>query len=78
MIHIIDQKKITIQVLDEKIILPDYLNKSIIENFEKLKQSGLNIWNGEIVCVSKCEIDNESIKIICKKTNYAHYLYEEK
>ena len=78
MIHIINQKRITIKLLDGKIILPEDLSKKIIKNFDELKQSGLNIWNGEVICVSNYKINDDSVSIICKKTDYAHYLYEER
>lgn len=43
-----------------------------------MKQTGANIWNGEVLCVSECNIEDEIVQIICKKSNYAHYLYGER
>ena len=45
---------------------------------KKCKKTGANIWNGEVICVSKCNIEEDRIEITCVKSNYAHYLYEER
>lgn len=58
--------------------LPAKLKKDIDENFENMKKVGANIWNGEVICVSKCNIDDDKVEIICKESNYAHYLYGER
>ena len=40
--------------------------------------TGTNIWNGEVFCISKCNIKDEEVHINCKKSDYAHYLYGER
>lgn len=71
-------KKVQAILKNEIIELPDKLRIQINENFEKIKQTGANIWNGEVFCVSECNIKDEIAKIICNKSDYAHYLYGEK
>ena len=46
MIYKIENKKIKITLKKEK----------IEENFENMKKAGANIWNGEVLCVSECNI----------------------
>lgn len=78
MIYKIENKKMKIILKDEIIELPIELKKKIDENFEKMKKTGANIWNGEVLCVSECNIGEDNVEIVCKKSNYAHYLYGEK
>ncbi len=78
MIYNIKNKKIQIILKDEIMQLPIKLKEIINENFEKIKKSGANIWNGEVLCVSKCNIEDDKVEIICKKSDYAHYLYGER
>lgn len=78
MLYIIEDKNISIKLLDEKIKIPQELRIKINENFQKIKNEGANIWNGEILCVAKNHIDNNELNIICKKSDFAHYLYGEK
>ena len=77
MLYNIEGKNINIILRDEKIILPEKLRKKIIENFENVKKSGANIWNGDIICVLDLTIDNSTVNLECKKSNYAHCLYCE-
>ena len=58
--------------------LPIKLKEEINKNFENMKKTGANIWNGEVLCVSECNIEEDKIEIICKKSDYAHYLYGER
>ena len=78
MLYKIKNKKVKIILKDETIELPSELKEQINENFEKMKKTGANIWNGEILCVSKYNIEEDEIKIVCKKSDYAHYLYGER
>jgi len=77
MIYDIRNKEVTIIVKDEKLKLPNDLQDKINENFENLQRLGRNVWNGEVLCVSECNIDKDVVEIVCKKSNYAHYLYGE-
>ena len=78
MIYKIENKKIQVMLKKEVIELPIELKNKINENFEKLKKTGANIWNGEVLCVSECNIKGDEVEIICKKSDYAHYLYGER
>ena len=78
MIYKIENKKIKVILKDEVIKLPAKLKKDIDENFENMKKAGANIWNGEVICVSECNIDDDKVEIICKESDYAHYLYGER
>lgn len=78
MIHKIQDKKIQVIFNTEIIDLPIKLKEKINENFEKIKNTGINIWNGEVLCVSECNIRDDKVEIICKKSDYAHYLYGER
>jgi len=77
MIYDIRNKEVTIIAKDEKLKLPNDLQDKINENFENLQRLGRNVWNGDVLCVSECNIEKEFVEIICKKSNYAHYLYGE-
>lgn len=78
MIHKIENKKMEVILKNEVIKLPNELKNKINENFENMKKSGANVWNGEVLCVSECNIQENKVEIICKKSDYAHYLYGER
>ena len=78
MIHRIENKKVQAVLKNETIELPFELKTKINENFEYMKSQGANIWNGEVLCVSACNINDNVVNIICKKSDYAHYLYGER
>ena len=78
MIHRIENKKVQVVLNNENIELPLELKTKINENFEYMKSQGANIWNGEVLCVSSCNINDNDVNIICKKSDYAHYLYGER
>lgn len=78
MIYDIRNKKLDIILENEIITLPIELKEKINKHFKKIKSNGANIWNGEIFCVTKCSINEENIELICKKSDYAHYLYGER
>lgn len=42
-----------------------------------MKKTGANIWNGDVLCVSDVDIGSSTVNLICKKSDYAHYLYGE-
>ena len=77
MIYIIENKEVEVKLKNEVMELPIKLKEEINKNFENMKRKGVNIWNGEVLCVSKCNIEDDKVKIICKRSNYAHYLYGE-
>lgn len=76
MLYDISGKNVNVIVRDEKIKLSENLKSKILENFEN-KKIGANIWNGEVLCVTDIDIGDLSVNLVCKKSDYAHYLYEE-
>ena len=78
MIYYIENKTLSAKLKDEKIELPQELREKIDENFAKMKDAGANIWNGEVMCVSSVNITDYQVEIVCKKSDYAHYLYGER
>ena len=66
MIYKIENKKIQVMLKNEVIELPIKLKNKINENFENMKKTGANIWNGEVLCVSECNIEDDKVEIICK------------
>lgn len=78
MIYKIKNKKIQVILKEEVIELPISLKEKIRKNFENIIKAGANIWNGEVICVSRCNIEDNKVEIICKKSDYAHYLYGER
>lgn len=78
MIYKIENKKVQVVLKNEVIELPIKLKNKINENFENMKKTGANIWNGEVICVSECNVKDNKVEIICKKSDYAHYLYGER
>lgn len=77
MLYDIKDKTINIIVKEEPIEVPEKLRRKILENFENMKKSRSNIWNGDILCVSTVNIGKNDVNLICQKSDYAHYLYEE-
>ena len=78
MIQNIGNAKIKVIVDNNKIELPDEIQKNINKHWEQAQKENPNIWNGEITCVADCAINDQEIIITCKKSNYAHYLYDER
>ncbi len=78
MLYNINGKSVNIIVKDEQVKLEESLERNVLENFEKMKESGANIWNGDLLCVSDINVGNTTVELICKKSNYAHYLYGER
>lgn len=78
MIYNIENKEIKASFRDEIIELPHELKEKIKKNFVSIVMTGVKVWNGEVLCVSKCDIKDEILEIVCNKSDYAHYLYGEK
>lgn len=77
---LINVKNRKIKVLyDNKILdLPENLKKEINKNWEESIKQTPELWNGDIFCVKKLIENENEIIINCTKTNYAHYLYDER
>jgi len=78
MLYDIRGKKINVIVEAGELELPEELRRGILENFEAMKKSGANIWNGPVLGVSTVDVGTSEVNLICQKTDYAHYLYGEK
>lgn len=78
MIYNIENKALQVILKDEFVQLPNELRKEINKNFEKIKSTGANVWNGEVLCVQECNAEEDRVEIVCKKSDYAHYLYGER
>ena len=77
MIYNIENKEMQVILKDETIELPISLKEKINQNFKNIEETGANVWNGEVLCVASCQI-KDKVEIICKKSDYAHYLYGER
>lgn len=80
MIENIENKAINIYIdnNEKEVILPRDIKNKIKDFWINAKNKNKNLWNGEIICVSSYEHKDKEIIIIYKKTNYAHYLYDER
>lgn len=78
MIKNIGRAKIKVVVENKRIELPEEIQTEIDKHWEQAQKENPNIWNGEITCVADCSISEQEIIITCKKSNYAHYLYDER
>lgn len=74
----IKNKSIKVKFIDENFKLPEEIQNKIDEFWKKVQNGNNNIWNGKITCVSECKVEENSIMVTCKKSNYAHYLYDER
>lgn len=78
MVKNIENKSIKIMVKDEEVILPEEVQREIQKHWEDFKKDTPSLWNGELFCVNEYKEDEQTIEIICRKSNYAHYLYDER
>ena len=69
---------IKIEFKDEMIELPKDIKEQINIFWKQSKKANPNLFNGELICVSEYKETNELIEIICKRTSYAHHLYDER
>ena len=78
MIYNIKNKQIKIVYKNDIVELPKDFQEKINKHFESIKKSGVNVWNGEVYCISSYNVEEDKVEVICKKSNYAHYLYGER
>ena len=78
MMYLIKNKDLKIIYNNSFIELPSDLQEKINKNFDSIKESGANVWNGEVFCVTNYKVEDNFVEIVCKKSDYAHYLYEER
>lgn len=80
MIKNIEDFNIKAEMKDEFVTLPDDINSKINEFWKKVEEENPALWDGELVCVDELDIDDKkhNIDIICRKSHYSHYLYNER
>lgn len=78
MIEYIKGVNIVAKLENESFKLPDEIQRKIEEFWNKAKSENPSLFNGELMCVSDYRKEKNLIEIICKKSNYAHYLYDER
>lgn len=66
------------ELKEEQFYLPEDIKEKIKVFWNNVKLENPNLWDGELMCVSDFKIDNGKLSIICKKSNYSHYLYDER
>ena len=74
----IENVQIRAELSSEKFELPLKFKQEIEKFWDKASKENTNLWNGEQICVSEFKRSEEKIMITCKKSDYAHYLYDER
>ena len=77
MIKNIEGTTIKVKIEDEQFELPQEI-RTKIEMFWNQCKDGTNLWNGDVMCVGEYKREGDEIVITCKKSDYAHYLYDER
>ena len=70
--------QIDARLVDEPVNLPDEIHQKIDAFWNKVMEEKPNMWNGGLMCVSEFQKTANTISIVCRKSNYAHYLYDER
>lgn len=78
MIKNIEGTTIKVNIEEEQFELPEEIRIKIEKFWNQCKLENPNLWNGELMCVGECKMEENQIIITCKKSNYAHYLYDER
>ena len=71
-------KTVTLKFEDRKINLPNELKENIEKFWEEAIKRNPNLYNGEDYAVEKVTETEENIEMLVVKSNYAHYLYDER
>lgn len=71
-------KEIKVKTISEKMILPTILRSKIDAFWALQKQNNPHLFNGEVWNVITMEEKEDCIELIIQKTDYAHYLYDER
>lgn len=78
MIQNIEGLKIKVRIEDGQFELPQEISNKIDVFWENAKKDTPGLWNGELMCVGEYRRQGDEIFITCKKSNYSHYLYDER
>lgn len=71
-------KPIEARILDYPINLPLTLQSKIEEFWQKQVEKNPYLFNGEVWSVSKFQEFPDKLQLLIQKTDYAHYLYDER
>ena len=71
-------KKVEVIKMETPLKLPENLQNEIENFWKKQLKENPHLFNGEIWSVTKYEELPDKIQMSIQKTNYAHYLYEER
>ena len=71
-------KRIEVIKMEETLKLPEKLQKQIEDFWKKQVEENPRLFNGEIYSVTKFDDLPDKIIISIQKTNYAHYLFDER
>lgn len=78
MLHNIEGLIIKIEFKEEMQELPKDIKEKINNFWKKSKIENTSLFNGQLICVSEYKETNKLIEITCKRTTYAHHLYDER
>lgn len=78
MIKNIEGKMVKVLLKNGKVQLPEEIRQKMNEYWENVVAQNSNLWNGEIVCVIDYIETDRELTIVCQKSDYAHYLYDER
>lgn len=71
-------KPIVLKFEDREIILPEKLKEDINQFWKEATRDNPNLYNGQDYVVESVNETDEQITMIIVKSNYAHYLYDER
>lgn len=71
-------KKVRLKTIHDKMYLPEQLKKEIEIFWEEQTKENPNLFNGEVWNVTKMEEMKDEIVLTLEKTDYAHYIYDER
>lgn len=74
----IENKKLKVRYYAEELKFPKSIKEEIDRKWDEIIKENPSLWNGNVACVSEIKIDENNIEVICKKSTYAHYLYQER
>lgn len=78
MIKDIAGKQVEVNVKEGYFELPEELQNKIKEFWDKCLEDNPNLWDGDLMCISECRMEDDRIIMSCQKTKYSHYLYDER
>ena len=72
------KKQVKTKTIHKKMNLPKDLRDKIDKFWEEQVKENPNLFNGEVWNVTKMEENKDDIVLTIEKTDYAHYLYDER